>query len=70
MELKRLLDAYTFQKICHRYRIDETCQPPTKVTNCERIKTTYNDRKCPVYFCVSRIIAMKFLYKLLKYFYY
>ena len=45
--------TFKFEKICYRYRIDDHCQPPRKVADCERIKTTYNDRKCPNYFCVS-----------------
>ena len=45
--------TFKFQKICHRYRIDDNCRPPHKIENCERLKTTYNDRKCPQHICVS-----------------
>ena len=46
--------TFKFQKICHRYRIDASCQPPNKHQDCKKIKTTYNDRKCPQYVCVSK----------------
>ena len=54
--------SYKFEKICHRFRIDDLCQPPKNVASCERIKTSYNDRKCPSYFCVSNKTILRLSY--------
>ena len=43
----------SFQRVCHHYKPHEQCRPPFQIDLCQRIKTTYNERKCPLYLCVS-----------------
>jgi hypothetical protein len=43
---------FIFKKVCHRMKIDSTCQPPYKTQDCVRTKTTFEDAKCPYYSCV------------------
>lgn len=42
-----------FQRVCNHYKPQPECRPPSQVDLCQRIKTTYNERKCPFYICVS-----------------
>lgn len=43
---------FSFKKICHRFKVDSECQPPNQTNLCKRTKTTFEDSKCPIYFCV------------------
>ena len=45
--------SFKFDKVCRRVKLNRHCQPPFDIENCDIWKTTYNDRKCPVYNCVS-----------------
>ena len=43
---------FSYKKVCHRFKINSTCQPPYKTALCNRSKTTFEDSKCPNYICV------------------
>jgi hypothetical protein len=46
---------FVFQKVCNRVVVNDECQPPFFTANCKRLKTLINERKCPIYDCVSKI---------------
>ncbi len=48
---------YTFSKVCHHYKFElgQECVP-WNLTSCKKLKTTYNQFKCPKYICVSFLL--------------
>lgn len=41
---------YSFKKVCHFYRSSDDCNRQT-LKNCQKIRTTYNEFRCPIYIC-------------------
>ncbi len=44
--------TYSYAKVCHHYNFQSSCVP-WNLKECQKVKTTYHQQKCPKYECVS-----------------
>ncbi len=46
--------SYVFAKVCHHYDFQKTSCVPWNLQQCQKVRTSYNQMKCPKYQCVSK----------------
>jgi hypothetical protein len=65
LEEQKCKVQFTHVKVCKHFKIDTNYRPPN-IQSCQRIRTTYNDRRCPLYTCVSKVGITQRLFRWLK----